>query len=267
MSVISLDKAIKKKTIFKCFDCPMKFTKIQAVYAHILEEHKDVIPDGISVKRYYFNRKYKKTKGVCVIDKKETEWNEDKGRYERFCCTACKEEARELFKKNCKRKLGTDNPASTPEHQINAIKGRSYSGVYTFKDGGTVGYSSSYEADFLAFVEEEMGYNSKDVFQCELIFEIMFNNKKAFHIPDFYIQSLNLIIQVKTFKNMNSHVQNEGKVRQKLADISIIESNNYNYIVILDKDYSNFINIVKIIKENQLSENWNGEKVICIPKY
>lgn len=265
---VSLQNAINKKLVIRCPDCQMKFVSIECLSDHIMELHKDNIPDGVSVKRYIFNRKYKKTKGSCVIDKKETRWDEDKGRYERYCSDRCKRVAREQFRKNAKRKLGTDNPAATPEHQINAIKGRGYSGEYTFTDGGIIGYSSSYEMDFLRFVDNELDIRSMEVDQCEIIFDIFFDNKKHFHIPDFYLPSYKLIVNIKTFQNNNSHIQGEGKMRQMLADKSIIDSDLYNYILILDKEYSSFVNMMKILKDRSFSDTSDRfEKVIHIPKY
>jgi len=267
MKKVSLDSAIKENNIFKCPDCPRRFGKIEELYKHVEEYHSDLIPDDNTIKQYIFNRKYKKTKGSCVIDKKETKWNEDRGKYERYCCSKCEHTAREQFKKNCKRKLGTDNPASTPEHQMKTIAGRSYSGTYTFTDGGVIGYSSSYEKDFLEFLDKDMLFPSSEVEQCELIFYFNYDGKRRFHIPDYILRSYNLIVQIKTFKNMNSHLQTTGRDRQLLSDKAIIDSGGYNYIVILDKDYIDFINMIKILKNKALSDVNRDEVIISIPKY
>lgn len=267
MSLIPLSTAKVKKYKYKCPDCVFKFIDINSLYNHVSEKHSDIIPENNTVKQYVFNRRYKKTRGSCVIDKRETAWNEAKCRYERYCSDRCKKKARERFKNNAKRKLGVENPASLPEHQLKAIKGRSYSGTYKFKDGGEVDYSSSYEKDFLEFLETEMDMTSNDVETCEIIFDIIYENKKRFHIPDFYIRDFNLIIQIKTFKNMNSHIQNEAKIRQKLSDKAIIDDGNYNYIVILDKEYSDFVNMMKILKDRTISVDNNYDRIIHIPKY
>ena len=267
MSTISLATAKHKQDVFRCPDCPKKYTAIQLLYDHVGEDHGDRIPDNVTIRQYIFNRKYKKTHGSCVICKKTTKWMEDRVKYARYCSDACKKVAREKFRKNAMARLGTDNPASTPEHQINAIKGRNYSGEYTWRDGTVIGYSSSYEMDFLRFLDEDMNFPSSEVEQCELIFEFEFDNKVRFHIPDYHIKSYNLIIQIKTFKNMNSHVQTTGKIRQKLSDEAIIKSGQYNYIMILDKEYHDFVDIMKVLKDRSLSNNPDNSMIICIPKY
>jgi len=267
MKKISLKEARTQGAVFKCPDCPVKYDNLGLLNDHVERTHADNIPEGVTTKRYLFNRKYKKTKGSCVICKRETKWNEEVERYERYCGDKCRSVARERFRHNAKRKLGTDNPASTVEHQIKAIKGRSYSGEYVFKDGVNIGYSSSLEKDFLRFCEHDLGLTSQDVEQCEIIFEYLLNGKMTFHIPDYFIPSLNLIIQIKTWKNMNSHVQTTGKLRQKLADKAIIDNGNYNYITILDMEYADFVNMVKILEDKALSEIKNESVVICIPAY
>lgn len=271
MSTTSLTlSSTKGKYKFKCPLCPMKYLSLESLVDHIEEIHKEDIPDNTTTKQFIFNKKYNKTSGKCVIDKKPTLWNEDKMHYERYCSTKCREIARKRFKENAMRKLKTDNPASNPEHQMKAIKGRSYSGEYIFNDKGVVGYSSSYEMDFLQFLDKEMNINSSEVEQCSIIFETFFDGKKHFHIPDYYLPSFNLIINIKdgsSNPNLNSHVVNEGKLRQRLADAAIIQNGNYNYIKIVNKEYGNFVNLIEILKNKQLStDSSNINVIISIPE-
>jgi len=267
-NVVSLSTARKRKKVYRCPDCPKKYDSAAWLYKHVEEVHGDLIPPGVTVKQYVFNRKYNKTHGSCVICKKETKWDENLGKYKRYCSDECRKEARRRFLKNAKKKLGTGNPASDPEHQLKAIKGRSYSGEYTFKDGGKVGYSSSYEMDFLRFLDEDMGFPSSEVEQCEIIFWIKLNGKKRFHIPDFYLPSFQLIVNIKTFKNMNSNIQTTGKLRQKLSDKAIVDDGSYHYILILDKDYTDFIQMMTTLKELRDSDSDDdGNKIIVIPEY
>lgn len=265
MVSVPLKTYSKKKLKYKCPDCPLKFSSLEALCKHVENNHKDLIPDNVTVKQYIFNRKYNKTHGSCVICKKETKWNEDKGHYERYCSEKCKSIARKRFKKNAKKKLGTYIPAATPEHQIKAIKNRRYSGEYKFKDGGIVGYSSSYEKDFLELLDNELNITSKEVEQCHIIFYITLNGKKRFHIPDYYMSNFNLIINIKDGgdnPNMNTHVQTEGRLRQKLADAAIVKDGNYNYIKIVNKEYADFINMIEVLKQKNYSTDSNSNDII-----
>jgi predicted nucleic acid-binding Zn ribbon protein len=279
MKTESLEEGKKKKIVFKCFDCHQKFTSLGWLYNHIWAFHEDLIPEDCidpktgkkSVKRYYFNRKYKKTHGKCVVCGKVTEWNEDKVRYERYCSDYCVKKQRELFKKNCKRKLGTDNPAADPEHQRKALEGRSISGEYTFKDGGKVGYVGSYEKDFLQFLDEneEIGITSKDIQQCPINFDYIMDGEIKHHIPDFYIEEWKLIVQIKDGgdnPNMNSHIQSTGRLRQKLGDEAIVKTQMYNYIKIVNKVYGQFIELVQVLKSRKLASNVDNSVIIIIPE-
>lgn len=262
MSKLSLKDSIRKKMEYKCPICSLKFSPLEGLCDHIVEKHKEEVPENVTIKQFIFNKKYNKTKGQCVVDKKETQWNEEKNHYERYCSESCKHIAREQFKANCKRTLGTDNPASTPEHQINAIKGRSYSGEYQFADGGKVGYSSSYEMDFLEFLEKEMGFKSLEIEQCEITFNIIMYNTPKFHIPDYYLPSYNLIVNIKESNNNNTNVAIEGHLRQRLADAAIIQNGNYNYIKIVDKEYTNFVNLITLIDKRRTSTDASSSNVI-----
>jgi len=264
---VSLEIIRRRPKTYRCPDCPKKYTAASYLYEHVESAHSDLIPQGVTVKQYVFNRRNKKTHGSCTICKKKTKWNEDLVRYERFCSDECKKEARRRFMKNAKKRLGTSNPAADPEHQFKAIKGRGYSGEYTFKDGGKIGYSSSYEMDFLRLLDEDMNFSSKEVEQCAIIFWIHFNGKRHFHIPDFYLPSFKLIVNIKTFQNQNSNIQTTAKLRQQLSDKAIIDDGNYHYILILDKDYTSFINLITTLKEIDASDSDNGERIIVIPQY
>lgn len=257
MSKCSLEEANKRKKIFKCPDCPIKKKSLPSLIKHVEKEHKESIPPDNTTKQYIFNRRNKKTHGTCVVCKKETKWNEKKGKYDRLCDDpSCKKKLREKAQKNYLRKLGTDNPASDPSHQIKAIKGRKNSGEYKFQDGGLVGYSSGYEKDFLEFLDKELNIHSKDIQQCDIIFQYEMNGEEKYHIPDFYMPDYNLIIQIKDGgdnPNNNPGVS-ANKERQRLADTVISKNGRYNYIKIVDKKYDAFINVLKIIRESRLAK-------------
>ena len=145
--------------------------------------------------------------------------------------------------------------------------------MYKFSDGGEVGYSSSYEQDFLRFCDEEMGFTSLEVMQAEMTFKTVYmvDGKKynAFHIPDFYIPMYNLIIQIKDGgdnPNMNSHVQSVGRARQRAADLAIIKDGHYNYIKIVNKVYDDFINMIQVLKDRDVENNTDQDPLIVIPE-
>ena len=66
-----------------------------------------------------------------------------------------------------------------------------------------------------------------------------FNNKEKYYHPDFFIEELNLIIEIKSDYYYNLHLEKnlckqEGCIRK-----------GYTFIFIINKDYTNFLDKIK----------------------
>jgi very-short-patch-repair endonuclease len=61
---------------------------------------------------------------------------------------------------------------------------------------------------------------------------------ERFYIPDFYIDSMNLIIEVKSADNQ--HYRARDLDREKLKDASVPEG--FNFVKVLDKHYKELDN-------------------------
>jgi hypothetical protein len=64
---------------------------------------------------------------------------------------------------------------------------------------------------------------------------------QRFHIPDFYIQSLNLIVNIKSSENMGYRLRDIED--EKLQDAAIRKT-DYNYVKIYDNDFKAFQNVI-----------------------
>jgi len=132
----------------------------------------------------------------------------------------------EKIKQTCLEKYGVENPAQNSQiffkTQEKAFKVKKYKNTNIY-------YRASYELDFL-----ENYYNKfLDLTNAPSI-KYKFNNKDKIYFPDFYIQSLNLIIEIK-----NSYLYNRDKnILQEKEKATI--SNGYKYIMIIDKNYNEF---------------------------
>jgi len=207
---------------------------------------------------------------MCKTNK--TEWNEQTGKYNRLCKEpACKKKAGEIAEANLKKKTGKTRKErmSDPEVQREMLKNRANAGTYTFRDAkSTIGYMCSFEFDFLEFYDKEFEGNPVDIVECPVVFEYFFEKEKHFYIPDFYILSLNLIIEIKDGgDDPNNHpkIQAVDKPKEKLKEEAVIHNGQYNYIKITNKDYENFINVVNILKERNCSLE-KFEPLIVIPE-
>lgn len=223
--------------LYKCPFCNYKYENKFSLYSHMETKHQDQLR-GMSATQVYFNFKNKKTKGSCIICKKETKWNGTTERYERLCSETCVKKYRELFKKRMIKARGTDNMLNDPEHQKKMLANRKISGEYIWKDKCKTPYVGSYELDFLNFCENYLGFKSTDILgPAPQIFEYDDNGKKRFHIPDFYIPSMNLIIQIKSGTNKHYRERDIGK---ELIVDKLVSNSPYNYFKILDKNYNSF---------------------------
>jgi hypothetical protein len=97
-------------------------------------------------------------------------------------------------------------------------------------------YQGAYEKEFIDFCID----NNIKIIKSPS-FNYIFENKKRKYFPDFYYSELNLIIEVKS-----SYYHNIHKKRNELKKESVI-SNNFNYIMILDKNYDEFLKMINNI--------------------
>jgi len=93
--------------------------------------------------------------------------------------------------------------------------------------GTNIYYRGTYELDFL----EKYYSKYPDIVNAPKI-KYKYKNKNCIYFPDFYIPSLNLIIEVK-----NSYLYKKNKDRIESKKKSVI-NNNFNFEMIIDKNYN-----------------------------
>jgi hypothetical protein len=206
---------------------------------------------GISPAQYYFNHKYKKTGGKCIICQKSTKWNESTERYERICDrkeTNCKEKYREMFRKRMIKVHGKDNLLNDPEVQKKMLDARKISGEYTWRDGSKTKYTGTYEKEFLEFLDVFLHFEPSDVISpAPQVFYYEYEGKKRFYMPDFYISSINTIVEIKSFDNKHYRARDIGQ--EKAKDKAVIKS-KFNFIKVHDKEYDEFFNYLLKFKND-----------------
>jgi hypothetical protein len=169
-------------------------------------------------------------------------------KYSRFCDNpACKQKYRDEFKQRMIGKYGKVHLLNDPEKQKEMLRNRKISGSYTWSDRSIVlDYTGSYELDFLKFLDTQCKWLSSDIISpSPHIFEYMYNGKSHFYIPDFFIPSLTLQIEIKddgSAKNINQDSRNKDEIKD---DLMKSNSNYFNYIKIVNKNYREFLNIIR----------------------
>lgn len=232
----------KKKKIFHCPFCSNKYLEKPCLYSHMEKYHKEQL-NGLSPSQTYFNMKYKKTCGKCIMCGKPTKWCETTERYERLCSEECKKKYRKMFRERMKKKgKDPDHFLDDPEQQKKMLANRKISGKYTWSDGTKKVYVGTYERDFLEFCDKFMKFNSTDVMSpAPQVIPYTYKGKKHSHIPDMYITSLNLLIQVKSSENKHYRLRDIDK---EYAIDNAIKKTNFNYVKVFDKEYEEFFDFI-----------------------
>lgn len=261
-----------------CEDSHERFKTIEGLYSHLERKHNDEIPPDWSVEQFAYYLKTGKKHGTCVICKGKTKFNPKTGKYYRLCENPkCKEKNREIFEKRMIGKYGKVSLLDDPEQQRKMLANRSISGEYTWSDGTKKTYTGSYEYDFLRFLDILMDYPSRDVITpSPHTYYYEYEGKKHFYIPDLYIESLNLEIEIKDGgDNPNTHhkIQDVDKVKERLKDQVLLSQTSVSYIKITNKSYDTFMKYLMELKDQYnkldrrekftpifiLAENYNEE--------
>ena len=243
----------KKK--YKCPYCDDRYER-EKLHIHIQNKHEDLIPEGYTALRVAFNTINHKDHGSCIICGNETDWNEQKGRYERLCNNpACKEKYKQMAAERNRRIYGTDRLQSDPRYaeevQKKALAGRRTSGMYKFKDGGEVGYMGTYEKLFLQFMDQVMECKSEDILAPGPAIQYPYNGAKHLYLPDFYYIPYNLIIEIKDGgdnPNNHSHRTGEDEARLQAKEAFIKRQKKYNYVRQVNNDFSQVMKMMAILK-------------------
>jgi ribosomal protein S18 acetylase RimI-like enzyme len=242
---------------YKCPYCDGRFTRAK-LHLHIQEKHEDLIPEGYTALRVAFNTINNKTEGHCIMCGNVTDWNEDKGRYERLCNDPkCHEAYKKMVAERTKKKYGTERLQTDPEYaeyvQRKALAGRKMHGEYTFADGGKIEYFGSYERKFLQFMDQVMHCESEDILAPAPSIKYQYEGKTHLYIPDFYYIPYNLIIEIKDGgSNPNNHPHRTGEDELKLRakEEAIRQLNEFSYVRVVNNDFSQVLSIMAVLKYN-----------------
>lgn len=242
---------------YKCPYCDKRFVRAK-LHIHIQNEHEDLIPEGYTALRVAFNTINHKTEGHCIMCGAVTDWNEDKGRYERLCNNPkCHEAYKKMVAERTKKKYGTERLQTDPEYaeyvQRKALAGRKMHGEYKFADGGVIEYFGSYEKKFLQFMDQIMHCKSEDILAPAPSIKYIYNGEQHLYIPDFYYIPYNLIIEIKDGgSNPNNHPHRTGEDELKLRckEEAIEQLNEFSYVRVVNNDFSQVLSIMAVLKYN-----------------
>lgn len=243
--------------MFTCKICKEKYKSLEGLYSHIEEDHEEMIPRDMTVEQYYYYMKTGKSHGNCVICKATTKWNESTHKYHRFCSNPkCKEKYKEEFRKRMIGKHGKVHLLNDPEQQKKMLANRSISGTYKWSNNPQIEipYTGSYELDFLKNMDLFFNWDPEDIIMpSPHTYYYEYEGQKKFYIPDVFIPSLGLEIEIKDGgDNPNNHhkIQAVDKVKEKKKDDVMTSQKSFHYMKLMNKNYANLIVFLHEIKED-----------------
>lgn len=256
------------KKIIHCKFCSRIFNEEDIYASHIAKKHPDMIPEDMVPRQFVYYLRTGKTHGSCVICKKDTSWNEKTNKYCRFCeDPKCKEIYRGQFKDRMIDKYGKTTLLDDPEQQRKMLEGRGISGSYAWSDHNphhVFKYTGSYELEFLKFLDRVMRWPPEDIMTpSPHTYYYVYESERHFYIPDVFIPSLNLEIEIKdggSNPNMHPKIQQVDKVKEQLKD-EVMQSKNvpFSYLKITDKNHKIFFSYLERAKETE-----EKEKIVMI---
>ena len=264
MKDIILIEAASKSTYqrkYKCPYCEQKYERSK-LHIHIQNKHEDLIPEGYTALRVAFNTINNKIEGHCIMCGRVSDWNEDKGRYERLCNDPkCHEAYKRMAAERNKKKYGTERLQSDPRYaeevQRKALQGRRIAGKYKFADGGEIEYLGAYERRFLEFMDKIMNCKSEDIAAPGPTIKYNWNNAEHLYISDFYYIPYNLIVEIKDGgdnPNNNPAMRGYKTDRQLAKEAAVKATGKYNYIRQTNNDFSQIMSIMAVLKYNLQNE-------------
>jgi hypothetical protein len=222
------------------------------LYEHIDREHPAEV-QGMSAAQAVFNRRNRTSGACCIVCRQPTKFNPASGRYERICDragTGCREKYRQNFLERMRRVHGKDHLLDDPEQQKRMLAERRISGEYQWSDGKTrTVYTGTYERDFLEFLDHFLDWEPSDVAAPapQVIPYVGPDGKAHSYIPDFWIPSMDLMVEVKASsapggaERPNMHAWRSGENAKEKAKDDAVRASGIKYVKVVDKDYSGFV--------------------------
>lgn len=245
--------------IIKCKYCGKNLKDYDAYAAHLEKYHSELIPPDMTAWQFIYYLRTGKTHGKCVVCGNPTGWNDKTHKYHRFCKNPkCKEKYREVFKKRMIGKYGKTTLLNDPNQQKKMLAHRKISGEYLWSDHvHKTEYTGTYEKSFLNFLDSVMNFDPEDVMApSPHTYYYIYEGEKHFYIPDFFIPSLNLEIEIKEGTNMHPKIIAVDKVKERLKDeVMKSNANNFNYLKIVEKNNFIFIRYLEEAKKRFINND------------
>lgn len=215
---------------------------------HYETTHKSLLPPNMTGYQWFYYLLTKKDHGSCVECHNNTKFNENTMKYSRFCDNPkCKQKYKEERDRRMIKKYGKVYLTPDPEFQKKMQQNRRIAGIYNWSDNKTkIPYLSSYEMDFFRYLDLDLHWPPSDVIApSPHTYSYEYQGKDHFYIPDAFLPSINCEVEIKddgSAKNINQESREKDVIKDALMRSC---GNLFNYIKIINKDYTKFEEMIK----------------------
>lgn len=241
----------------KCIFCSSIFNDKHKYCNHVALKHNDQIPEEYDPLEFAYSLLTHKDVGrLCVICRKnKVHFNDETLKYERLCSDPkCKDEYVKMMKARMKNVYGKEHMLDDPDMQRKMINNHPYAKDFVWDDKHTFRVIGTYEYDLLNHLKS-LDWSPNDIIapSPNNYYYKWADGTSHLYIPDFYIPSLSLEIEIKESDNTHSRMEHSRDMeRRKDAYMAHqMRKTAVNYIKIVDKKYSEFDSIYVKSDTNQ----------------
>lgn len=243
---------------YKCPYCEDRYERAKLV-SHIDKKHYDLLPEGYSATQCVFDHINHNIEhhGKCRVCGKDTTWNEKSGRYNTLCTNPkCKQKMREEYQKNMIRVRGTDNILNDAKQQEKMLQNRKISGKYKWSTGEEFVYTGQFERKALEFIDTVLNIPANDLMVPGPSMNYYYEGKDHIYIPDMYLISFNLLIEVKDGGNNPNNKLSTGMIASRAKTLAkekmVTDKGEFNYIRLTNNNFAQLMEVLMEIKKNNI---------------
>lgn len=254
-----------------CAYCRRYFRSKQDCLDHMNQYHgKELERDQLDAAQSLYKSTHGTIHGACMMCGKETEWNYKTGKPFKMCNDpTCREKLSKIADRNMMRVYGKKTLLNDMTMQEEMQKNRHTYHMYTFSDGGKVGYLSNPELNFLQFCDTIMEFTSNMIQSSPeyFVYHDSKDDKDHIYMPDYYLPDYNLIVEIKDGgkrTNTNPKFVEETKYKVALKDAVMSNQTKYNYIRISGQEYGPFVETLYRITHQEVPTGKSTKKNIVV---
>lgn len=236
---------------YRCHFCGRTARLKDDMIEHLNRYHaKNLEEEGLDAAQSLYKSTHGTIHGRCMVCGAETDWNEKTGKPHKLCNNPkCRETLRQNAVTNHIRVHGKETLLDDMEHQREMQTNRRTAGTYRFTDGGSVGYLSAPEKNFLQFCNLVLEFRSNMITRSPEFFEYYDpqTDKVRKYDPDYYLPDYNLLIEIKDGgdkTNTNPAFVKDTRYKNYLKDEVMRRQTKYNFIKIAGQNYGPFVELL-----------------------